>query len=234
MHTVQQKLRTLASPERKKQNEYFFKTGKAGYAEHDIFIGVRLPDIRKVAKEFTESTFQNIKGLLASKIHEERLCALIILVNQYKHSDVVQRKKISDFYLQNKKHINNWDLVDVSAHYILGQYILDNPTERGILKTLALSKSLWDRRIAMVSTWIMIRAGNISETLFLAKILLKDKEDLMHKAVGWMLREAWKKEPEQVENFLKEYYQDVPRTTLRYAIERMEEGKRKRFLKGKW
>lgn len=225
-------LRKYSSAKRKTSNQWFFKTDDGCYSAHDKFIGVSVPNTRKVAKIYADLPLVDVKELLYSEIHEDRLCALIILVNKYKNTDLSEQEKIVKFYLKHKKYVNNWDLVDASAHYILGQYILDHPKERVILDKLVVSKSLWDRRIAIVSTWIINREGKISETLYLSKQLLSDEEDLIHKAVGWMLREAWKKDAQRVENFLKDNYVDLPRTTLRYAIERMEEKKRRKFLKG--
>lgn len=227
---IQKELRKYASAERKTTSEYFFKTGDGCYAEWDKFIGVSMPNIRKVAKIFNDIKLVDIKSLLKSEIHEDRLCVLVILSERSKKGDREEREKNARFYLKHKKHVNNWDLVDVSAHYILGQYILDNADKRDILDELVVSKNLWDRRIAIVSTWIMIRHNRIDEILYLAEKVLSDKEDLIHKATGWMLREAWKKQPKRVEDFLKKNYQNIPRTVLRYTIERMEEDKRKYFL----
>lgn len=234
---LKKELEKYANVERKKINERFFKTGKDEYGENDRFIGVRVPDIRKVARQFADLEFIVLKKLLSSKIHEERLLALIILVEQNKSAtkniNNGLRKRIVKFYLQYRRQINNWDLIDLSAHYILGQAILDNLQNKKILDKLVQSKTLWNRRIAIVATFAFIRIGKITETLRLSKKLLNDNEDLMHKAVGWMLREAWKKDAQKVENFLIKNYNQLPRTTLRYAIERMPEVKRKKFLKGK-
>ena len=229
---VKKELKKYASAKRKKSNEWFFKTGKGEYGEGDKFVGVSLSGIRKVSKKYSDINIAELKKLLCSKIHEERLVALLILVDQFKKSDDKNKSKIFKFYLKNKVQINNWDLVDVSAHKIVGEYILENPKEKTILIKLAVSKSLWDRRIAIISTLAFIREDKISETLRLSKKLLSDKEDLMHKATGWMLREAWKKDSEKVEEFLIKNYNKLPRTTLRYTIERMEETKRKKFLHG--
>lgn len=227
---IQKELRKYASAERIGKSEYFFKTDEGGYSADDKFIGVRMPHVRLVAKQFFKATFSDIKHLLHSEIHEDRLCALVILSERAKKAKPLELERIVMFYIKHKKQVNNWDLVDLSAHYILGQYILDNPKERYILDTLVSSQNIWDRRIAMVSTWVMNRAGYIDETLYLAEKLLEDQEDLIHKAVGWMLREAWKKDSERVESFLKKHYERLPRTTLRYAIEKIEPIKRKRFL----
>ncbi len=214
-------------------NEYFFKTGKGSYSEGDVFMGVRMPQIRAVAAQFSDLPYAEISLLLEHEIHEVRLCGLIVLVINAK-AKPSERKRIVDFYLAHKHRVNNWDLVDCSAHYVLGQAILDGIKPASLLDELAASEVMWDRRIAMVANWILIRNGDTKTPLRLAKKLLGDSEDLMHKAVGWILREAWKVDSNAVENFLKKHYVQVPRTTLRYAIERMEEPKRKQFLRGEF
>jgi 3-methyladenine DNA glycosylase AlkD len=229
---IQNSLRQYASPERKINVERFFKTGKGQYGEGDEFIGVSNPDIRKVARQYKDISLDEIELLLHSPIHEDRLCALIILVNQNDKAYSEAQKQIVNLYIVNLAFINNWDLVDLSAHYILGKAIYDGIQEKAILDTLAHSPVLWERRVSIISTFYFIHKGNIDDTLRLSKVLLSDKEDLMHKAIGWALREAWKKDAPRVEEFLQENYLHLPRTTLRYAIERMEENKRKRFLKG--
>jgi len=256
---IKKELQRHASKKRKKTNEWFFKTGKGEYGEGDIFIGVRVPDIRKVVNNFLELDLVELKKLLHSKIHEERLTALLILVENSKRASKkanygdkqarTRHEQILKFYLNNLEFVNNWDLVDLSTHYILGQAILDGLRKESILDEFSQSDNLWERRISIVSTWVIIRTGKIDTTLRISKKLLDDKEDLIHKAVGWMLRESWKlgepnrkrrmrenkkgkKAQEQVEQFLIKNYNQLPRTTLRYAIERMEEKKRKRFLKG--
>ena len=229
---IQQSLRQYATLERKRKIEWFFKTGKGQYGEGDQFIGVSNPDIRKVARQYQDINLQEIELLLHSPIHEDRLCALIILVNQNKKANLDTRQKIVKLFLNNLAFINNWDLVDCSAHYILGRAIAEGVENIKILDNLANSKILWERRIAIISTMYFISQNNITESLRIAKVLLSDKEDLIHKAVGWTLREAWKRKAQEVEKFLKDNYTQVPRTTLRYTIERMEESKRKMFLKG--
>jgi len=230
---IQKYLRQYATLERKRKIEWFFKTGKGQYGEGDKFIGITNPDIRKVARQYQDIDLQEIKLLLHSPIHEDRLCALIILVNQNKKANLDTRQKIVKLFLDNLAFINNWDLVDCSSHYILGRAISEGVENINILDKLANSTILWERRIAIISTMYFISQNNITESLRIAKVLLSDKEDLMHKAVGWTLREAWKKHPQEVEKFLQENYTQLPRTTLRYAIERMEESKRKRFLRKK-
>jgi len=227
-------LQSLASEKRKKSNEWFFKTGKGEYGEGDTFIGISMPDIRKVIKDYQTLDFKKIKKLFKSPIHEARMAGVLILTENakkaFKKKDLNTHKKIVDFYLKNRYGVNNWDLVDASAHYILGASILNGINSLDILEELSNSNVMWDRRIAMVSTWIIIRSGDVYPTITLAKQLLDNKEDLMHKAVGWMLREAWKKEPEIIEDFIMENYHQIPRTALRYSIEKMEETKRKSFL----
>lgn len=223
-------LRKFASRQRRKTNEWFFKTGKRQYGEGDKFIGVSVPDIRKVAVVFKDLSLSEVKKLLDSKIHEERLLALIILTLQFKSTEVKGQRQIYEFYLKNTKQINNWDLVDTSAHKIVGAYLLDKP--RTVLKKLAKSKNMWERRIAMISTAMFISKGDIKDAIEIATILKDDTEDLMHKAVGWMLREVGKKDVKVLEEFLKRHLKTLPRTTLRYAIERFPEKKRKAYLHG--
>lgn len=229
---IKQSLRQYATLERKKKIECFFKTGKGQYGEGDQFIGITNPDVRKVARQYQDIDLKEIDLLLRSPIHEYRLCALIILVNQNKKANLNTRQKIVKLFLDNLAFINNWDLVDCSAHYILGRAIAEGVENIKILDKLVKSSILWERRIAIISTMYFISHNNITESLRIAKVLLSDKKDLIHKAVGWTLREAWKKQPQEVEKFLQDNYNQVPRTTLRYAIERMEENKRKMFLRG--
>ncbi len=233
---IKKELCEYSSAERKKINEYFFKTGKGEYGEGDKFIGVSMPDIRKVAKKFLETDFETLKKLLLSKIHEERMLAGIILTYRFEKNPKEQ-KKIFDFYVQNFAGINNWDLVDVTVPNIIGSWVLENAEERKLLNKWVESKNLWERRASILATFTFIKQEKFSETFKIAKKLLGDKEDLIHKAVGWMLREVWKKNEEgaqKCEAFLRQNYQKIPRTTLRYAIEKMPEKKRKKILKGKF
>mgnify|MGYP001281212669 CR=1 FL=1 len=231
---IQRALRQYATPERKKKIEWFFKTAKGQYGEGDEFIGVTNPDIRKVARQYKDIDLQEIELLLHSPIHEDRLCALILLVNKNKQATLEHRKDIANMYIVNLHYINNWDLVDLSAHYILGRAIADDIQPISILDKLTNSPILWERRIAIISTMYFISQGDINPSLNIAQILLTDTEDLIHKAVGWTLREAWKKSPKVVEQFLIDNYPQLPRTTLRYAIERFPEEKRLKFLRGEF
>ncbi|MDP3998730.1 MAG: DNA alkylation repair protein [bacterium] len=206
----------------------FFKTGKGQYGEGDVFLGLSVPQQREVAKKYSGLTFKKLQELLSGKIHEYRQTALFILTAKYKKSDKAEKRKIFDFYLKNTKNINNWDLVDLSAPNIVGDYLLDN--NRSILYKLARSKNLWEKRIAMLSTYAFIRKGQFEDALKISEILLNDTHDLIHKAVGWMLREVGKKNQNAEENFLQKYCRQMPRTMLRYAIEKFPEEKRNYYL----
>ncbi|MEK6848559.1 MAG: DNA alkylation repair protein [Nanoarchaeota archaeon] len=231
---LKKELINKANPERAKPLQRFFKTGKGEYAEGDIFLGISVPESRKLALKCNNLPFQDIKILLSSKIHEERLIALLILINNYAKADknlnTKTKREIFEFYLKNTKHINNWDLVDLSAHKIVGNYLADK--DKSILYNLASSDNLWERRIAILSTFNFIRDKQFNEVLKIAKMLLNDKHDLMHKAVGWMLREVGKRDKEVLDEFLKKHCKKMPRTMLRYSIERFPEEGRKEYLFG--
>jgi 3-methyladenine DNA glycosylase AlkD len=225
---IQAELAKNKNPKRAKAQTWFFKTAPGQYGQGDIFYGISVPVQHKIAKKFSNLDFKSLEKLLHSKIHEHRLTALFILVEQYKKSDDVTKKKIAKFYLKNKHRVNNWDLVDSSA-VILGNYLADK--DKSVLYKLAKSKKLWDRRIAIIATQDMIRHGKFSETLKISEILLCDKEDLIHKAVGWMLREIGNKDQGLEEKFLKKHYKKMPRTMLRYAIEKFDQKKRNFYMK---
>ncbi len=210
----------------------FFKTDPGQYGYGDKFLGVVVPEQRKIAKRFFSLELNQLQKLLDSQYHEERLIALLILVLRYPHADKEKQKDIYNFYLRNTKKINNWDLVDLTAEKIIGPYLADK--DKKILFKLACSKNLWERRIAILSTFHYIKKGESELTFKIAEILLTDNHDLMHKAVGWMLREVGKRCGEKIEEeFLQKYYRKMPRTMLRYAIERFEENKRLKYLKNK-
>ncbi len=231
VQTIKKSLKQLANRETAEVFQRFFKTGPGEYGEGDVFIGVRVPDLRKLAKEFQDTAFEDVKSLLGSEIHEERLLALLILVRKYLKGNETKKERIYRLYLENTKFINSWDLVDVTAHHIVGDYLMDK--NKDPLFRLAKSKDLWERRIAMLSTFHFIKNGRYEETLQIAKILLNDEEDLIHKAVGWMLREVGKRDMNIEEIFLKKHYKKMPRTMLRYAIEKFPEPKRQNYLKGR-
>jgi 3-methyladenine DNA glycosylase AlkD len=221
----------LANPDKARNLEKYFKTGKGEYAEGDKFLGIVVPEQRKLVKKYAALlSLEEIQELLNTKIHEYRLTALLILVKQYQKADEKIKKQIFDFYLKNTKNINNWDLVDLSSRDIVGNYLLDK--DKSILYQLANSKDLWEKRIAIISTSEFIRKSQFDDTIKISEILLKDKHDLIHKAVGWMLREVGKRNQEILESFLKKHRKIMPRTMLRYAIEKFPENKRKAFLDG--
>lgn len=225
---VEYELKKHGSPKKAEASAWFFKTAKGQYGYGDKFIGVSVPEQRLIAKKFKELALDEIQKLLNSKLHECRLTALIILVNQFKRADEKMRKEIYNFYLANTKNINNWDLVDSSASQIVGAYLLDK--DHRLLYKYVSSASMWERRIAVISTFAFIARNDFDDTIKLAKLLMNDKEDLMHKAVGWALREIGKKDITVLDNFLKENAHLLPRTTLRYAIEKYPEATRKKYL----
>jgi len=231
LEDIRQRLKKNGNKEKAKKHQSFFKTGPGEYGEGDVFIGVTVPEIRKLAKEYKTISPNEIKQLLQSPIHEERLLSLFMLIHRYSKRDGPEKKRIYELYLKNTKFINNWDLVDSSAGHIVGAFLFDK--NKNPLYDLADSENLWKRRISIISTLYFIRRKQFTDTLKIAKILLLDKEDLIHKAVGWMLREIGKRDISVEENFLKKYYKKMPRTMLRYAIEKFPEPKRQRYLKGK-
>lgn len=212
----------------KEKHSYYFKTGPGHYAEHDQFLGVSVPNLRKLAKSYKQLENRDIQQLIESPFNEERLIALFVLIEQYNQGDEETKQMIYQFYLNNLKQVNNWNLVDASAHLIIGNQLYKK--DRHLLLSLAQSEVLWEKRIAIVSTWYFIRQNELEWTFKIAKILLKDKHDLIHKAVGWMLREAGKKDEAKLINFLNQYTSYMPRTMLRYSIERLPEQLRKAYL----
>jgi len=228
--TITNRLKTLGNKEQAAVSRRFFKTGPGEYGEGDVFLGIKVPVLRQLAKEFADLPLQEVKKLLTSAIHEERLLALLILVRRFDRGDEFTRQEIYDLYLNNTSSVNNWDLVDLSAHYIVGPYLADK--SRAPLYRLAESKSLWERRIAVMATFYYIKKGAFSDTLKISKMLLADTEDLIQKAVGWMLREVGKRHLQTEKDFLKKYYRRMPRTMLRYAIEKFPQAQRLRYLKG--
>lgn len=228
---ISQQLRALASPETAANLRRFFKTGPGQYGEGDVFLGIKVPPLRALAKRFPDADLGTISKLLASPYHEERLFALLLLMQFYQAGDEAARQAAYDLYLGHTRHINNWDLVDVSAPRIVGRHLQDRPRE--VLQQLARSSSLWERRIAILATAWFIRADDYADTLRISGMLLQDEHDLMHKAVGWMLREVGKRDLAAEEDFLRRHYRGMPRTMLRYAIERFPEPKRQNYLHGK-
>lgn len=228
---IQKEILSYADPKKAIILQKFFKTGKGGYGEGDRFLGITVPTQRSIAKKYKDIPLSDISKLMSGAFHEHRLIALLILIEQSKRANEEARKLLVNFYLKNTNHIDNWDLVDLSAHQIVGKYLLKK--DKKILYKLAKSKNIWERRIAIISCFEFIKAQLFNDTLKIAEILLYDKHDLIQKAVGWMLREIGKRDQNQEEIFLKKYYLKMPRTMLRYAIERFPEEKRQAFLKGR-
>lgn len=227
---ISDELQRLADPKDAEFLQRFFKTGPGQYGEGDLFRGIRVPVLRQLVRKFSDAPVTTAAALLKSKYHEDRLLALLMLVKKFQRGDDATRKQIYDLYLANTRYINNWDHVDASAGHIVGGYLFDR--SRAPLTKLARSKVLWERRISIIATLYFIQKKDFDETLRIATILLDDKHDLMHKAVGWMLREVGNRAPEVERSFLKEHYHKMPRTMLRYAIEKFPEPERKRYLLG--
>ena len=230
--SVLTELKLLASPKKAFEMQRFFKTGVGEYGHGDIFLGVTVPQTRIIARAYSDLSFTEIEKLTKSDFHEARLCGLVILCNQFKKSkEPTQQKKAFDFYIDqlHKDRINNWDLVDVSAPTI-GQYLVTAKNPMPLLKKLSKSESLWERRVSMIFTFAFLRAGELEPTYEMAERLLNDEHDLIHKAVGWMLREMGKRDPLLLRSFLRQYASQMPRTTLRYSIEKLPERERKKWL----
>ena len=229
---VIKELKSMADPDKAAILQRFFKTGPGQYGEGDIFIGVMVPQSRQVAKKFSQLPLGEVRTLLYSRIHEERLVALLILVRRYSSASGREKVKIVKFYLDHVKQVNNWDLVDLSAPNILGAHLVDRGNrQRRLLYRLTKSENVWERRIAILATHHFIRNGYFSDTLKIAEMLLQDRHDLMHKAAGWMLREVGKRDAAAEEAFLEKHCNVMPRMMLRYAIERLPENKRRRYKK---
>ena len=231
LSSLRQELSALGSPTKAAASAWFFKTGPGQYGEGDIFLGVTLPEQRKVAGRYRNLSLSDLETLVTSPLHEERMTALIILVGQFKRGDEAAQKAIYDFYLSHTAAINNWDLVDSSAEHIVGPWL--ETRDRSVLRKLAASPDLWERRISILSTFHYIKKGDPFEALAIAELLLHDEHDLIQKAVGWMLREVGKRCTQDAEEaFLARHYRTMPRTMLRYAIERFPAERRAAYLKG--
>jgi 3-methyladenine DNA glycosylase AlkD len=220
----------MINPYRARISRSFFKTGPGEYGEGDRFLGLTVPQVRKLAKQYRQLSLKETKHLLRSPMHEERLLALLILVSAFAKADEAGQRQIYEIYLQSTRYINNWDLVDSSAAQIVGSFL--SGRGKTPLRQLACSINLWERRIAIIATFHFIRHGKLAPTLAIARRLFQDQEDLIHKAVGWMLREVSKRDRATAEKFLQTHYRKMPRTMLRYAIERFPEPKRQRYLRG--
>jgi 3-methyladenine DNA glycosylase AlkD len=228
--SLEQELRAAGDPVRATQVALYFKTGKGEYGEGDVFLGIPVPAMRRIALKYCALTLVELQKLLDSKIHEHRAAALEILASRYERGDEKQRNAIVSFYLRNTSRVNNWDLVDASARPILGEHLKTRP--RKVLRKLAKSKNLWERRIAIVSTMTLVWAGELDDAMEIAEMLLDDEHDLIHKAVGWVLREAGVEDRARLIAFLNKHYARMPRTALRYAIEHFPPQQRKKVLAG--
>jgi 3-methyladenine DNA glycosylase AlkD len=219
----------LADPETAQLLQRFFKTGEGEYGAGDRFLGIRVPALRRLARTYWTLPLASTLELLRSPWHEERLLALLLFVEQYRRGDQLQREEIFQVYLAHTRFINNWDLVDASAEHIVGEHL--DPDQTGVLEKLACFGSTWERRIAVLATFYWVKRGEFRPTLRIAERLVSDSHDLIHKAVGWMLREIGKRDREQEECFLRRHYRAMPRTMLRYAIERFPEHRRRQYLR---
>lgn len=227
---IRDRLQALGDPQRAQVLRRFFKTGPGEYGEGDIFVGIRVPYIRKLAKEFSSLPLPESILLLQSPIHEARLLALFILIRIYTRGDDPVREQVYRAYLENTRFINNWDLVDASAEHIIGAHLWNGGRQK--ISALSMSTLLWERRISMMATFHFIKRGEFADTLHIAELLLRDREDLIHKAVGWMLREIGKRDQSAEEAFLRTHYGTMPRTMLRYAVEKFPETLRQQYLRG--
>ena len=230
VHDISKHLRSLGKPEIAAHSKRFFKTGQGEYGEGDKFLGIRVPVIRKLIKQYKDISVEESVILLGSEYHEERLFSLLMLVKKFDEGNDDNKKQIYNIYIKNFKHINNWDLVDSSASQIVGAYLYNR--DKSILYDLAKSEIIWERRISIMSTCYFIRNGQFYDTINIANILICDKEDLIHKAVGWMLREVGKRNMKIEKDFIKKHIKYMPRTMLRYAIEKFPESERKAYLTG--
>lgn len=236
---LKKELTRLKDPKKAKILQGFFKTGKGDYGEGDLFLGIQVPVQRNLVKKYSdELNLQEIKKLLFSKFHEERLIALLVLINKFekafKEDDTLIARNLVYFYLSNLSKVNNWDLVDLSAPNILGRSVYEKLISSKKIIQLANSDKLWARRVSIISTFYLIRKGDLNLTLKISKMIIQDKEDLIQKAIGWMLREVGKRDPKLEENFIKMNYSLMSRTTLRYAIEKFPEQKRRKYLLGQF
>jgi 3-methyladenine DNA glycosylase AlkD len=230
LQAARAELERLGNPVRAAASRRYFKTGPGEYGEGDLFLGVPVPDTRRLARRHRLAPLDEVTELLRSPVHEERLLALLIFVYAYPKADAARRRQIYDAYLGHTRLVNNWDLVDCSAPHVVGAHLFDR--DRRPLYALAASPSLWERRIAIIATFHFIRREDYGDTLSLAARLLADKEDLIHKAVGWMLREVGNRDLKAETGFLRAHYKRMPRTMLRYAVERFPEGERLKYLRG--
>jgi len=223
-----QELKKKYDPVRAKHSQRFFKTGKGEYGEGDVFLGLNMPEQREIAKKYLDLPLNDIQKLVDSKIHEHRMVGLLIVTYKYAKGDDKEKEKLFKFYVKNSKQVNNWDLVDVTCHKVVGDYLLDK--DRKLLYKWARSKNLWEKRLAIISTFAFFRREELDDSYKIATMLLHDQHDLIHKAVGWTLRECGKRDLSRLYKFLDQHTRTMPRTALRYAIEKLPDAKRKYYL----
>jgi len=228
IQSVQKDLKNLGNPKKAKILARLFKTGPGEYSEGDVFLGISVPDVRSVARRYIDMGLEDVESLLQSQIHECRLAALLILSENFKKAVAENQTNIYSVYLTNTRRVNNWDLVDLSAHHIVGECLQER--KKDMLYALARSDNLWERRISIIATYSFIKKGKFDETLKIAEMLLNDQHDLIQKAVGWMLREVGKRDQQAEERFLRKHYKTIPRTALRYAIEKFDKKKKKFYM----
>lgn len=231
LQQLEKDLEKYRNPEKNVFMQRFFKTGKGQYGEGDIFLGLTVPQSRSIAAKYYDLPLSDIKKLLESPIHEKRLIALAIIVHNFQKGTEEKKKEIYDFYVGSLKHVNNWDLVDISADKIMGAFLFKKNSK--VLYDLARSKDLWEKRVAIIATYYFIRNNEFDDTLKISEILLHDSHDLIHKAVGWMLREVGKRDEKKEKEFLDKYAAVMPRTMLRYAIEKFSDAERKKYMNAK-
>lgn len=225
---LKKELKSYYNEERAEHSKRFFKTGKGQYGEGDIFLGMSTPMVKDIVKKYNSLNLSDCELLLHSKIHEERTVALLILVYQFEKGNELIKRRIFNIYIKNTLFINNWDLVDITAPNIIGNYLFEK--NRELLYKFAKSNMLWEKRISIVSTLFFIRKNDFKDTLKISEILLNDKEDLIHKATGWMLREVGKRDEKTLLKFLDKYHKIMPRTMLRYSIEKFSQDQRKKYM----
>lgn len=223
-------LRSFSSPARAASNARFFKTGLGEYAEDDVFLGISMPDVRRVVRQFRGASLRVVSRLCSSRFHEERMCGLLMIVDAFERGDSEEQRKWFLFYIEHRAAVNNWDLVDVTTPKVVGVWLLDHPDDMQIIDTLIILDSVWERRMAMLAMQAFINAGRLREPIRVAERLLQDEHDLIHKAVGWMLREIGKKDVHVLKVFLDKHAKIMPRTMLRYAIEKFSARERRSYL----
>ncbi len=227
---LRKEMEECSNEEKAKLYQRFFKTGPGQYGEGDVFMGLTMPETRAISSKYTEMPIEEVQELLNSEIHEHRMSALLIVIQKYRKANKEEKRKLYEFYLKNMSRINNWDLIDVTASHVVGDFLFNNKEEKEMLYKLAKSNDLWEKRISVISTFRFIKENEFEDSINISEILLNDKHDLIHKAVGWMLREIGKKDQEIEEEFLRKYHKTMPRTMLRYSLEKFTKDKKDFYM----